>query len=288
METLYSAETIAAARSVQIVTYIYTSMATFWMYDYVCSVRKEWTFLLQSRWTKVKGLFIITRYTPFLLLIVHLYLSLIPNENSNKCQLLNNISSSFSLISVISSECFFILRTYALWNNNKVVLAFIVTTFCACFTASIVVSFSVSASAPFNTSMIPGITGCYQATGSTTLFVPFLLLSVVEMSLVTLTIVRAIQNWRTTRNPLYTVLLRHNVFYYVCGLFFSVLNVITSLLLQYAYSGMFQDLQFIVLAILATRMHLHLWHIDQHLRGRGTDITIHIPMSDISPRPMVL
>ncbi|OJA09441.1 hypothetical protein AZE42_02614 [Rhizopogon vesiculosus] len=266
METVYSADTIAAASSVQTVT----------MYDYICSVHKEWTFLLQSRWTKVKGLFIITRYTPFLLLTVHLYLSLIPNENSNKCQLLNNISS-----------CFFILRTYALWNNNKVVLAFTVTIFCASVAASIIVSFSASADAPFNTSMIPGIAGCYQASGSTILFVPFLLLSVVEMSLVTLTLVRAIQNWRTTRNPLYTVLLRHNVFYYVCGLFFSVLNVITSLLLQYAYSGMFQDLQFIVLAILATRMHLHLWHVDRYLRGRGTDIIVHIPMSDISSRPMV-
>jgi hypothetical protein len=31
------------------------------------------TFLMDSRWTKVKGLFILTRYTPFLLLIVHLY-----------------------------------------------------------------------------------------------------------------------------------------------------------------------------------------------------------------------
>ncbi|KAJ8588166.1 hypothetical protein M405DRAFT_820153 [Rhizopogon salebrosus TDB-379] len=284
MEMEYSADAIAAANSIQTVTYMYVSMATFWTYDYFCSVRKEWTFLLQSRWTKVKGLFILTRYTPFLLLIVHLYLSLVPNETPDKCQLLNNISSAFSLISVISSECFFILRTYALWNNNKVVLAFIVTTFCAAVAASIVVAFSASATAPFATSPVPGITGCYQTSGSAELFIPFLLLFIVEMALVTLTLVRAIQNWRTTRNPLYAVLLRHNVFYYACGLFFSVLNVLTSLLLQYAYNGMFQDLQFIVLAILATRMHLHLWNTDQHLRGLVTDTLVLVPMSDASSR----
>jgi hypothetical protein len=31
------------------------------------------TFLLQSRWTKVKGLYVVARYVPFLLFAVHLY-----------------------------------------------------------------------------------------------------------------------------------------------------------------------------------------------------------------------
>ncbi|KAG1726125.1 hypothetical protein EDD22DRAFT_447134 [Suillus occidentalis] len=94
-------------------------MATFWIYDYACSLHLEWTFLLRSRWSKVKGLYIIARYVPFLLLAGHLYMNFIPNENSDKCQLLNNVCSCFSLISVFCSECFFVLRTYALWNNNK-------------------------------------------------------------------------------------------------------------------------------------------------------------------------
>jgi predicted membrane channel-forming protein YqfA (hemolysin III family) len=37
----------------------------------VCS--SKWTFLRQSRWTKVKGLYIITRYIPFLMLITAMY-----------------------------------------------------------------------------------------------------------------------------------------------------------------------------------------------------------------------
>ncbi|KAG2119377.1 hypothetical protein DEU56DRAFT_836639 [Suillus clintonianus] len=61
-------------------------MATFWTYDYACSLHQEWTFLLQSRWTKVKGLYIVTRFVPFLLLIGHLYLNFIPNENPDVCE----------------------------------------------------------------------------------------------------------------------------------------------------------------------------------------------------------
>lgn len=276
----YSAGDIAAAWSLKTYTYIYTSAATFWTYDYACSLHQELTFLIQSRWTKVKGLYILTRYMPFLLFVGHLYLNFIPDDNPDKCQMINNICSCFSLISVICSECFFIIRTYALWNNNKFVLAAMLTAFLAVVAASVGVLFTATANAPFETSTISGITGCYQSAGSDELFVPFILLFALELGLISLTLVRAIQSWRTARYPLYDVLLKHNIFYYACGLFFSMANVLTSLLLQYAYNGMLQDFQLIILAILATRMHLHLWHVDQ--QRHGSDAFMLIPLSDVS------
>ncbi|KAG1837098.1 hypothetical protein DFJ58DRAFT_816689, partial [Suillus subalutaceus] len=74
----YSADDVTAARSLQLLAYLYASMATFWIYDYICSLYEEWTFLLRSRWTKVKALYIITRYVPFLIPIVNLYRAFIP------------------------------------------------------------------------------------------------------------------------------------------------------------------------------------------------------------------
>lgn len=280
MQTEYSAADIAAARSLQTYTYIYTSAATFWTYDYACSLHQELTFLIQSRWTKVKGLYILTRYTPFLLFIAHLYLNFVPDDNPNMCQTINNICSCFSLISVICAECFFIIRTYALWNNNKLVLAAMVIGFLVVIIASVGVLFTATAQAPFETSTIPGVTGCYQSAGSDELFVPFILLFALELGLISLTLIRAIQSWRIARSPLYSVLLKHNIFYYACGLLFSMVNIFTSLLLQYAYNGMLQDFQIIILAILATRMHLHLWHIDRQIHG--SDAHMLIPLSDVS------
>ncbi|OJA13666.1 hypothetical protein AZE42_10833 [Rhizopogon vesiculosus] len=282
MKTEYSADDIASARSLQTFTYIYTSMAAFWTYDYVCSIHEEWTFQLRSRWTKVKGLYIVARYTPFLLFASYMYMNFSSNENSNQCQTINTISACFSVISLVCAEFFFILRTYVLWNKSRIVLVIILTTSLVSLmrsphhkllvdasvqvflVASIFVAFFAQVNAPFETSVIPGITGCYQSSGSFELFIPFLLLFVLELGLLAITLIRAIQCWRTTRNSLYAVLLKHNIFYYACGLFFSAVNIPTSLLLQYAYQGMFQDFQIVILAILATRMHLHLWHLDQH------------------------
>jgi len=207
-------------------------------------------------------------------------MNFIPNNDPNKCQTLNTICEGISLVSVICSECFFILRTYALWNNNRIVLAVMLFAFFAIIISSVCVLFATTATAPFEVSAIPGITGCYQAEGSFMLFIPFLLLFALELGLLSLTFIRALQIWRATSNALYVVLMKHNIFYYACGLFFSALNIFASLFLKYAYNSLFQNFQLIILAILATRMHLHLWHVDRHLRG--SDGLMFIPLSEVS------
>jgi hypothetical protein len=121
------------------------------------------------------------------------------------------------------------------------------------------------------TSAIPGVTGCYQLSDGVELSLPFILLFALELGvilrdgsiymlmlfpgLITLTLTRAVQSWRITRYPLLAVLLKHNIFYYACGLckstqgtypgcssmliddhshstVFSALNVLVSLLLN--------------------------------------------------------
>ncbi|KAG1739468.1 uncharacterized protein EDB91DRAFT_1336797 [Suillus paluster] len=294
----YSSNDIAAATSLQAFTYMYVSLTTFWTYDYVCSLRQEWIFLLRSRWTKVKGLYIVTRHLPFLPLTMNLYLSFTPNKNLGECRTLENICSGLSMLSIICSECFFILRIYALWDNNRIVLAVMLSAFLAFVVAGISIAFDNTVSASYATSPIPGITGCYQSSDSVQLFIPFLLSSVLELGLMILTLIRAIQNWRGTNSHLYVVVLKHNILYYACGLcesahahanpfsvliymiilvpkVFSVANIFTSLFLNYAYHAMLHDFQFIILAILATRMHRHLWH------EISPDALMRIPMSDM-------
>ncbi|OJA17502.1 hypothetical protein AZE42_09410 [Rhizopogon vesiculosus] len=264
-------------------------MATFWAYDYACSLDHEWTFLLGTRWTKIKGLYVVTRYVPFLFFIGHLYLNFIPNENPDKCQMLNTVCETYYQSSAPNN-------IYALGQQQHRALSNAVHLFCESHTltalqargrcisqgaivASIAVVSTTIATAPYETSGIPGITGCYQGTGSFRLFfVPFLLLLAIELGLLCLTLIRAIQSWRTG-NALYSVLLKHNIFYYACGPFFSMVNMLITLLLEYAYNALFQNFQIIILAILATRMHLHLWHSERRIHGSALSV---IPMSDVS------
>ncbi|KAG2137029.1 hypothetical protein DEU56DRAFT_353756 [Suillus clintonianus] len=277
----YSAADIAEATSLQYLAYLYTSLATFWTYDYACSLHEEWKFLLRSRWTKVKGLYIITRHVPFFLISMDIYLTFAPSGNPNKCRTLGNIYVCFGVISLTCSECFFVLRTYALWDKNRIVLAAMVSTYVAGIVASIGIRFATIPTSYVTTSAIPGITGCYRTSRSAEVFLPFLLMCVFQLGLISLTLICVVRSWRATRSPLFVILVKHNIFYYACGLVLSAVNILLPVLVSNsAYYTVIQDFQVFILAILATSMHLHLWRIDQHVHG--SDLVC-ISLSDMSP-----
>jgi len=282
----YSANDIATARTLQYLAYICTALITFWTYDYICSLHNEWTFLLRSRWSKVKFLYITARYTPFFLIAADTCLTLTPNENSKTCEILISVYSCFAVISLACSECFFVLRTYALWSNNRMVLVAMLSILFVIISSFIGIWFSaVATSQYFSTSAIPGIPGipgCYRTSSSVQLYLPFILLFVLQLGLVSLTLIRAIRNWRSTRYPLYAALVKHNIFYYACGLLFSALNILVPLIFPDSpYHSFLEDFEVFILAILATRMHLRLWHIDN--TEHDYDALVYISMSNMSP-----
>jgi hypothetical protein len=172
------------------------------------------------------------------------------------------------------------LRTYALWNNNRIILVVMLFTLFAVVVATIVDHVTVDASY-VTISAIPGIRGCYQ-TSADRIYIMFILLLGFQLGLVSLTIIRAIQRWRVVNGPLYDILVKHNVVYYACAMLLTVVNVLTQKLFsQSAYRFVCEILQLFVLAILATRMHLSLWQIDRRTHGSGSDALVDIYMSDI-------
>ncbi|KAG1816215.1 hypothetical protein EV424DRAFT_1348293 [Suillus variegatus] len=188
--------------------YLYMSITAFW-----------WEFLRRSRWTKVKVLYIITRYLPFFLIVMYLCLNLTPSENTNKCRILINIYS-----------CFFALRTYALWNNNRIVLLGLLSTAFVMVVTSVGIRFTIIATSNITASTIPGIQGCSWSPSGVLYLMLFIFLFVFQLGLVFLTLIHVIQSWRSSKGHLYAVLVKHNIFYYACGLLFSAINVIMPVL----------------------------------------------------------
>ncbi|KAG2124062.1 hypothetical protein DEU56DRAFT_759839, partial [Suillus clintonianus] len=233
-EMEYSADDIAAAEIMQYLALSYAS-------DILAS--PKWKFLLQSRWSMVKALYIIARYVPFVLITVDVYLNFTPNENPNKCRIM-----------IIVYSGFFVLRTYALWNSNRTVLVGSLSTVLAIVVTSITLRFTTVVTSP-------GITGCYWTSRSVQYFMSFVLLFVFQLGLVSLTLIRVIQSWRSAKSKLHAVLVKHYIFYYACGLFFSALNVIMPVI--FSVHILYHTRRVFILANLATRMHLDLWHIDR-------------------------
>ncbi|KAG1719456.1 hypothetical protein EDB19DRAFT_698939 [Suillus lakei] len=286
MQMEYLVDDVAVATNLQILARVYISIATFWTYDYACSVQEEWTFLHRSRSTKIKVLFIITRHVPFSVITMGLCLKLTTNESLDECRMLLNIYSVFSQISITFSEFFFVLRTCALWNNSRIILATMLFILCAGVAISIGIRSTDIASLQVTASAIPGIPGCYSSSPSVQ-FVSYILLFVCQLVLVSLTLIRVIQSWRSAKGHLRAVLEKHNMLYYACALFLSAMSVLMPMLFSNSpYYSIVKDLQIFILAILATRMHLHLWHIDRHIHG--SDALVYISMTDVSPEDITV
>ncbi|OAX37048.1 hypothetical protein K503DRAFT_771899 [Rhizopogon vinicolor AM-OR11-026] len=60
--------------------------------------------------------------------------------------------------------------------------------------------------------------------------------------------------------PLVRILIRHNIFYFTCGLFSSTIVVAIILTAPAAYFDVASELQIVLHVILATRMHRELWN----------------------------
>ncbi|KAG1810883.1 uncharacterized protein BJ212DRAFT_1376498 [Suillus subaureus] len=152
------------------------------------------------------------------------------------------------------------LRTCALWKHNRFVLVFILGFFPVAIIACTSTALASLVTTSYVTSAIPGITGCYNTDN---FFVPFLLFFILELGLMSLILIHAIRSWRMARGRLYAVLVKNNIF---------IMHAV-------CYHVMFQDLQFIILAILALRMHLHFWQIDQ--QPHNMDAFVCISLSDM-------
>ncbi|KAG1788952.1 uncharacterized protein HD556DRAFT_1311701 [Suillus plorans] len=172
-------------------------------YDYICSLHEEWTFLLRSRLTKVKVLYIITRYVLFFIVAADLY----------------------TMLDIYA--CLFVLRTCALWNNNRIILTAILSTIFA-----IGIWLTTIATSHVTTSVIPDITGCHRSSGSFSFFMQFIVLTRVPTGYAA----GNWTSWRSAKGPLYAILLKHNIFCYACGLLLSAINVIVPKLLDYSVS----------------------------------------------------
>ncbi|KAG2089465.1 uncharacterized protein F5147DRAFT_658414 [Suillus discolor] len=160
-------------------------------------------------------------------------MNLTPTENTNKCRILINIYS-----------CFFALRTYALWDNNRIVLLGLLSTAFVMVVTSVGIRFTIIATSNITTSTIPGIQGCSWSPSGVLYLMLFIFLFVFQLGLVSLTLIRVIQSWRSSKGHLYAALVKHNIFYYTCGLLFSAINVIMPVLFpNSAYYIVLEDLQ---------------------------------------------
>ncbi|KAG1745273.1 hypothetical protein EDB19DRAFT_2023735 [Suillus lakei] len=214
-------------------------------------------------------LYLVCRYLPFVLLAANTYQVLQPALPLSLCSTYFEINSWLEGITLVAAECMFILRTYAIWGRSRRILIILLCSFVAILIPVFYIMTSFGNSVQLSEPPIPNITSCYNFGESRIIVAAYILLIVGEFEIMFFTLYRSIKHYKSlaNENHLLSILIQHNIFYFICGLVFSLLVILTIGLLPCVYGDMtskrYQSLQVTVHALLVTRMHLELWKSDR-------------------------
>ncbi|EIW75742.1 hypothetical protein CONPUDRAFT_159175 [Coniophora puteana RWD-64-598 SS2] len=264
------------AESYQVLNYVYVSLATFWVWDCLITLDEEIAFLRNSKAQIIKILYVLTRLSPFVMLGLHVYFDFYEGDTPDYCLLIDTVASVFSLIIIFASDALFLLRVYALWGNNKWILAFLSISFVLAVGGTYAVGFVPSTNMPFLDIKIYPVTGCFYGSQGNYYIVMFVSFILLEIEIMVLTLLRAYLNRRQEalskdlvkaipfgssgpKHNMQDLLITRNLLYVFVSLSLTIANLVTCVVLPDAYSGLLEDPQFVLNVVLATRMHRSLW-----------------------------
>ncbi|KAJ8587706.1 hypothetical protein M405DRAFT_934537 [Rhizopogon salebrosus TDB-379] len=232
-----------------------------WAYDFVLTFDEEVEFVLHARWRIPKLLYLVCRYLQFALIVIDLS-RILQHELSNKsCTTYFTISSYTGGILLYCAEVLFMRRVWAMSSHKR--WRWIVS-FCnfmlLAVPSGVVLTFQNSSSTILQ-SPIPEIASCYTSKTGHIVFVGYILLAIGETEILGLMLYHSWILYRDPQRiiPLARILIRHNVFYFTCGLFSSTLVLVILFTTPTTYYDVASDVQIVLHTILATRMHRELW-----------------------------
>lgn len=248
---------VASASLLQTVKYINVASGAVLVFDYFQTFTMEVELIWNSKWSIGKFLFLLARYSAFFDVPLVLYYALASNVSHDTCYHVYAVSSYSTAFGIVVAEAIMILRTYALWGNNRRLLIFLTTLLAAVYIPVIVILVFFLRSLKYGEPPLPTVIGCYPTEGSIILFADFVLLVVLETIIMALTLWIGVKRFRHSRNRLVYTLYRDGIFYFVYLFLISVGNIIVLVAGPPEYVDLLNTFQRVMHSVLSTRTMLH-------------------------------
>ncbi|KZS98876.1 hypothetical protein SISNIDRAFT_480475 [Sistotremastrum niveocremeum HHB9708] len=225
------------------------------MWDHLITLDQEISRIWSQPWNGGKLLFLLNRYispTQYLLQLLALDL---PALSGSRCLQVYRLPYAATLYATAIAEIILILRTYALYDSSRRILAFLMSM----FTAHVVVMvLAVVHAVPYP--LPPGLIGC-TLTGNGLLYVFFWAAPWIADSIIfALTLWRIVDLRRksTVRLPLLHVLARDGILWYTVIVTIDAVNVLIFLLSPEGVKPMGAAFGQICMTVMISRLQLNL------------------------------
>ncbi|KAH7924961.1 hypothetical protein BV22DRAFT_470471 [Leucogyrophana mollusca] len=118
----------------QIVMYCRLAPVALWVFEYFLTLDDEIRFMWSKRhWNQVHVLFVITRYLPIMAMVCLIYETLPSYLAMETCWQMYQIGGWTSVLIMVATEALLLLRTLALWHENRTLKAALITSYAIAF-----------------------------------------------------------------------------------------------------------------------------------------------------------
>lgn len=255
--------------------YIYVSLATLWVYDYILCIPDAVTLLADTRWGLSTILYLACSHLPFVFMFLNMLVVFQPDTPFHVCRSYNIANTYVGIITMTCAECIFMVRAYAVWEQGRWFAGVEIFTVCA-YLVPITVSLQQFNSRVSEPCWVPGISGFLDTETSTRIYIAFGLLALAELQTLLLLLYRAVKThggWGIN-NRLIRGLMKDNLLYCSSGFAFAVGIILTTMFFPFPVGHMVAEVQVVVQAFLVTRMHRDFRRSDRAFCGIPTDISL--------------
>ncbi|KAJ6450794.1 hypothetical protein C8R45DRAFT_1042794 [Mycena sanguinolenta] len=230
------------------------SCATILIYDWLCTLDQEITHVWLRPLSPGTALFALNRYAPFIDISVALSAKF-QRISPEDCLTRNTIVAWFTVLGIFLSEVILMLRTWALWERSRSVLVWlIILGACALIPTIAVTELEIRSLLYIPTTGV----GCTVGKARAIIIVAYILVLLLETTIVILTAVKAFRHLRYSREPWLIRLYRDGMMFYVCLLLISLANILVPILAPSMFSNWLASPQRVLHSVLCTRVLLRI------------------------------
>ncbi|EKM51109.1 uncharacterized protein PHACADRAFT_213010 [Phanerochaete carnosa HHB-10118-sp] len=235
---------------------------TLMIYDFMLTFSREIDLVWRSRWSAIKVLFLVTRYTTFVELAVVIWPLITTDISPNGCYINYQWTGWTNITGILLAEVILMLRTWAVYERRRSVGIGLGVWTVATWVPNLATVGIFLQSLQFGP--IPGVQnspgiGCHVTAGSSILFISWLLIMVSEAPIMFLMAFMAFRNYRHTRDSaVFRTVFRDGTIFYLYLFILSIANVIVIFTTPAGLINLFAIPERMFHSILTTRIILDL------------------------------
>jgi len=263
----------------------YTTAATFTvsLYDFISTLEDEIEFIWPSRLSASKVIYLLNRYVPIVTATVYAIVILFTRDKDT-CYSGQVAFSALAVFGYVAAEAALGLRTYAVWQQQKFVIAlFAVCILTTIGTSSFTLDRILSASIPIDPELVPNGGCLFELKHSRMVWINLTVVIVIEFIALTMLLTKGFYFYRYTESSLMRMICRDGALFSSCILTSSVVNIILARLLPQFASDILVVPQSVLSNLLCCRLLLRIRHYASDMKDVDYEVT---PSLNICAIPM--